>query len=157
VTVPWGPKFDQVEQIVNQVKNKDKVAFFSAIQKRKYNPNQKLNYNPIYIGTIDGKTWKRVLDGREMDKPIEWIKETNVYQDIENGRKNLMTGSFYPVVENWEEDVYTEDRKRTNQSIKLSRNTDYNNYEISLEDTGDKKRRTKTEKKIFTEIEDYKT
>jgi len=34
VTVPWGPKFDQVEQIVNQVKNKDKVAFFFCYSKK---------------------------------------------------------------------------------------------------------------------------
>jgi len=47
----------------------------------------------------------------------------------------MMTGSFYPVVENWEEDVYYQGNSNLKfGSVQLSKNTDYNNYEIQ-EDT----------------------
>jgi hypothetical protein len=125
INIPWGPELQNQDQIMSALKNKDKIAFFAAIQKRKRNPDnqEKLSYNPVFIGQLDNETWRRVLDGREMKKPLEWIKEKVAYQDLDNNYRRLLTGSFNPVNENWEEGVYG---KSENDQInyRLSKNTD---------------------------------
>jgi hypothetical protein len=39
-------------------------------------------------------TWTRSLDGKSVDKPLEWIKDMPAYQDFDNGYKRLMTGAM---------------------------------------------------------------
>jgi len=49
------------------------------------------------------------LDGIDVQRPIEWIKDNPTYQDFDNGFCRLMTGSFEPVcTDNWEEGAYLE-------------------------------------------------
>lgn len=63
--------------------------------------------NAEKLQASDFAVWKRSLDNKEMQRPIEWIKDNPAYQDYDNGFRRLMTGSFEPVVDgNWERGVY---------------------------------------------------
>eukprot|EP01121_Diplochlamys_sp_Union-15-3_P004173 TRINITY_DN1416_c0_g1_i7.p1 TRINITY_DN1416_c0_g1~~TRINITY_DN1416_c0_g1_i7.p1 ORF type:complete len:801 (+),score=218.27 TRINITY_DN1416_c0_g1_i7:736-3138(+) len=125
LTIPWGPGW-YTASIMAMLNLRDKTQFFA---RRKTNSKETSEgpqkHKHIFITGIDeaiggsSSFWCKVcqrrlyLDdadesGKFVKRPIEWVKRNPAYQDYDNGfRRSLMTGSFYPVVdENWEKGVY---------------------------------------------------
>eukprot|EP01128_Nolandella_sp_AFSM9_P004727 TRINITY_DN2170_c0_g2_i1.p1 TRINITY_DN2170_c0_g2~~TRINITY_DN2170_c0_g2_i1.p1 ORF type:complete len:809 (-),score=217.66 TRINITY_DN2170_c0_g2_i1:6-2393(-) len=107
--IPWGPGYHN-NVIINMLEVKNRANFFSSLNdstKPKFNHMLKSNAQKLQGGYFD--RWSRALDQKDVQQPIEWIKENPAYQDFDNGYKRLMTGSFEPVVDdNWEKGTYVD-------------------------------------------------
>jgi hypothetical protein len=99
--IPWGPDWD-TDKIINLLNIKNKAKFFSSIRRNKKQEEQgekppTLTYNHLFTSNAqklqsgDFSVWKRSLDGVDVQKPIEWIKDNPAYQDYDNGFRRLMT------------------------------------------------------------------
>jgi len=114
--IPWGPEW-QTEAIINLLNIQNKAKFFSSLRRNQKQTEQGEKpvkaYNHLFtsnaekLQTGNFSVWKRSLDGIDVQRPIEWIKDNPAYQDFDNGFRRLMTGSFEPAcADNWEEGVY---------------------------------------------------
>jgi hypothetical protein len=119
LNIPWGPDW-QTDKIIDLLNIKNKAKFFASLMKVRKQDNdqgekQSMNYNHMFTSNAqkltsgDFNTWKRSLDGADVERPIDWIRADESFTSDETGQRKLMIGSFQPISgANWETGVYNE-------------------------------------------------